>query len=44
MLAPNSVQKQAANGTKTRSFWSKVEPMFLLLIWESLYGLLCLLE
>jgi hypothetical protein len=26
ILAPNSVQKQAANGAKTRSFWSKVEP------------------
>jgi hypothetical protein len=26
ILAPNSVQKQAANGAKTISFWSKVEP------------------
>jgi hypothetical protein len=26
ILAPNFVQKQSTNGTKTRSFWSKVEP------------------
>jgi hypothetical protein len=26
ILAPNSMQKQATNGTKTRSFWSKIEP------------------